>query len=168
MNILKERAVWIVLFLVIMGGVSYMLVIDPERVNQMENIVERDDDRIGDITKVTELYDRLDLKLNGTKQHLKNLYDTTLTHMKEYNAKVDSINNTFSKLDLKIDQLKEFIKTQFEEMTEEMEDLSDDIGGLKTQTNKKLRELNQKMNSISEDLNKIDMEELIKDYRVKE
>ena len=87
--------------------------------------------------------------------------------MKEYNAKVDSINNTFSKLDLKIDQLKEFIKTQFEEMTEEMEDLSDDIGGLKTQTNKKLRELNQKMNSISEDLNKIDMEELIKDYRVK-
>ena len=31
--------------------------------------------------------------------------------MKEYNAKVDSINNTFSKLDLKIDQLKEFIKT---------------------------------------------------------
>ena len=53
-------------------------------------------------------------------------------------------------------------------MTEEMEDLSDDIGGLKTQTNKKLRELNQKMNSISEDLNKIDMEELIKDYRVKE
>ena len=117
MNILKERAVWIVLFLVIMGGVSYMVVIDPERVNQMENIVERDDDRIGDITKVTELYDRLDLKLNGTKQHLKNLYDTTVTHMKEYNAKVDSINNTFSKLDLKIDQLKEFIKTQFEEIT---------------------------------------------------
>ena len=73
MNILKERAVWIVLFLVIMGGVSYMVVIDPERVNQMENIVERDDDRIGDITKVTELYDRLDLKLNGTKQHLKKL-----------------------------------------------------------------------------------------------
>ena len=145
-----------------------MVVVDPERVNQMENIVERDDNRIGDITKVTELYDRLDLKLNGTKQHLKNLYDTTVTHMKEYNSKVDSINNTFSKLDLKIDQLKEFIKTQFEEMTEEMEDLSDDINGLKTQTNKKLRELNQKMSSISEDLNKIDMEELIKDYSIKE
>ena len=76
MNILKERALWIVLFLGIMGGISYMVVIDTERVNQMENIVERDDDRIGDITKVTELYDRLDLKLNGTKQHLKNLYDT--------------------------------------------------------------------------------------------
>ena len=168
MNILKERAVWIVLFLIILGGIAYMLVVDPERVMQMEDIKDRDDSRIGDITEVKELYDRLDLKLNGTKQHLSNLYDTTVTHMKVYNSKVDSINNTFSKLDLKIDQLKEFIKTQFEDMNDQMEDLADDIGGLKTQTNKKLRELNQKINSISEDLNKLDMEELIKDYRIKE
>ena len=168
MNILKERAVWIVLFLIILGGIAYMLVVDPERVMQMEDIKGRDDSRIGDITEVKELYDRLDLKLNGTKQHLRNLYDTTVSHMKVYNSKVDSINNTFSKLDLKIDQLKEFIKTQFEDMTDQMEDLSDDIGGLKTQTNKKLRELNVKINSITEDLTLIDMEELIKDYRIKE
>tara|TARA_Y100000588_G_C14029684_1_gene828069 strand:- start:162 stop:668 length:507 start_codon:yes stop_codon:yes gene_type:complete len=168
MNIIKERAVWIVILLIILGGISYMLVVDPERVNQMDNIVERDDTRIGDITEVKELYNRLDLKLNGTKQHLKNLYDTTVTHMNVYNAKVDSINNTFSKLDLKLDQLKEFIKTQFEDMSDEMEDLSDDLSGLKTQTNKKLRELNQKINSISEDLDKIDMEDFIKDYKKKE
>ena len=168
MNIIKERGVWIVLFLIILGGVSYMLIVDPERVDQMENIVERDDSRVGDITEVKELYDRLDLKLNGTKQHLRNLYDTTLTHMNTYNSKVDSINNVFSKLDLKLDQLKEFIKTQFEEMSDEMEDLSDDISGLKTQTNKKIRELNQKLNSISEDLNKLDLPELIKDYGLEE
>ena len=168
MNILKERAVWIVLFLIISGGIVYMLVVDPERVMQMEDIKGRDDSRIGDITEVKELYDRLDLKLNGTKQHLRNLYDTTVYHMKVYNSKVDSINNTFSKLDLKIDQLKEFIKTQFEDMSDQMEDLSDDIGGLKTQTNKKLREINVKINSITEDLTQIDMEELIKDYRIKE
>ena len=168
MNILKERAVWIVLFLIISGCIVYMLVVDPERVMQMEDIKVRDDSRIGDITEVKELYDRLDLKLNGTKQHLRNLYDTTVSHMKVYNSKVDSINNTFSKLDLKIDQLKEFIKTQFEDMSDQMEDLSDDIGGLKTQTNKKLREINVKINSITEDLTQIDMEELIKDYRIKE
>ena len=33
-------------------------------------------------------------------EHLRNLYDTTLTHMNTYNSKVDSINNVFSKLDL--------------------------------------------------------------------
>ena len=49
-----------------------------------------------------------------------------------------------------------------------MEDLSDDISGLKTQTNKKIRELNQKLNSISEDLNKLDLPELIKDYGLEE
>ena len=88
--------------------------------------------------------------------------------MNVYNAKIDSINNTFSKLDLKLDQLKEFIKTQFEDMSDEMEDLSDDLSGLKTQTNKKIRELNQKINSISDDLNQIDMEDFIKDYKKKE
>ena len=74
MDIIKDRAVWIVLFLVILGGLSYMVVVDPDRVEKMDEIVVRDDTRVGDITEVKELYNRLDLKLNGTKQHLKNLF----------------------------------------------------------------------------------------------
>ena len=82
-----------------------MLVVDPERVNQMDSIVERDDTRIGDITEVKELYNRLDLKLNGTKQHLKNLYDTTVTHMNVYNAKVDSIKKAIPDSHVEVDDL---------------------------------------------------------------
>ena len=39
MNILKDRAVWIVLVLIFIFGASYMLLIDPDRVDKMENIV---------------------------------------------------------------------------------------------------------------------------------
>ena len=39
-------------------------------------------------------------------------------------------------MDFKLEQLKGFIKTEFEEMLDDTEDLSDDISGLKTQTNK--------------------------------
>ena len=46
-----------------------MVVVDPDRVEKMDEIVVRDDTRVGDITEVKELYNRLDLKLNGTKQH---------------------------------------------------------------------------------------------------
>ena len=138
MDILKERAVWIVLFLIILGGITYMLVVDPERVNAMDDIVERDDSRIGDITEVKELYNRLNLRLNGTRQHVKNLRDTTVNHMKVYNSKIDSINNTFSKLDLQIDQLKEFIKTQVESLGEDIEDLRDDFESVSEIKNKQM------------------------------
>ena len=136
MDIIKDRAVWIVLFLVILGGLSYMVVVDPDRVEKMDEIVVRDDTRVGDITEVKELYNRLDLKLNGTKQHLKNLYDTTVTHMKNYNAKIDSINNVFSRVEYSINELRKFIKSEFESLADDIEDLSDDISGLKTKQTK--------------------------------
>ena len=82
MNILKDRAVWIVLVLILLFGASYMFLIDPDRVGKMENIVERDDTRIADVNEVKELFDRLDLKLNGTKQHLSNLWKKTENHIK--------------------------------------------------------------------------------------
>ncbi|MBI64762.1 MAG: hypothetical protein CMG64_00495 [Candidatus Marinimicrobia bacterium] len=168
MDIIKDRAVWIVLFLVILGGLSYMVVVDPDRVEKMDEIVVRDDTRVGDITEVKELYNRLDLKLNGTKQHLKNLYDTTVTHMKNYNAKIDSINNVFSRVEYSIDELRKFIKSEFESLADDIEDLSDDISGLKTKQTKDMRKVNNELKSINEILEQIDTEDLIKDYRKKE
>jgi len=168
MNIIKDRAVWIILFLVILGGLLYMIIVDPDRVQKMDDIVVRDDTRVGDITEVKELYDRLDLKLNGTKQHLKNLHDTTVIHMKNYNAKVDSINNVFSRLEYKIDELKKFIKSEFESIGDDIEDLSDDISGLRTKQTKDMRKVNNDIKSINEILEQIDTEDLIKDYLKKE
>ena len=153
MNILKDRAIWIVLVLIIMAGATYMVIVDPDRVDAMDEIVERDDTRIADVNEVKELYDRLDLKLDGTKKHLKNLWDLTENHIKEYDSKVDSINNAFSKFDLKLDKLISRMDEKFSDIENEMEELDDAISSLKTKTTRDVRTINVKL---------ADLEELIK------
>ena len=39
MNILKDRAIWIVVVVMILAGAIYMIVIDPDRVKKMDKIV---------------------------------------------------------------------------------------------------------------------------------
>jgi len=155
MNILKDRAVWIVLVLILIFGASYMLLIDPDRVNKMENIVERDDTRIADVNEVKELFDRLDLKLNGTKQHLANLWDKTENHIKTYNARVDSINNAFSQVDLKIDKIMRDMKKGFDDLEDAIADLEDDISSVKTTTKRDFRKVNVKLAELEESIKAI-------------
>ena len=155
MNILKDRAVWIVLVLILLFGSSYMLLIDPDRVNKMENIVERDDTRIADVNEVKELFDRLDLKLNGTKQHLSKLWDKTEKHIEVYNARVDSINNAFSHVDLKIDKIIRDMKKGFEDLEDLLADLEDDISSIKTTTKRDFRKVNVKLAELEESIKSI-------------
>ena len=155
MNILKDRAVWIVLVLFLIFGAFYMLLIDPERVNKMENIVERDDTRIADVNEVKELFDRLDLKLNGTKQHLSNLWNKTDEHIKTYNARVDSINNAFSQVDLKIDKIMRDMKKGFDDLEDAIADLEDDISSIKTTTKRDFRKVNVKLAELEESIKAI-------------
>ena len=155
MNILKDRAVWIVLVLILLFGSSYMLLIDPDRVNKMENIVERDDTRIADVNEVKELFDRLDLKLNGTKQHLSKLWDKTEEHIEIYNARVDSINNAFSQVDLKIDKIIRDMKKGFDDLEDLLADLEDDISSIKTTTKRDFRKVNVKLAELEESIKSI-------------
>ena len=155
MNILKDRAVWIVLVLILLFGASYMLLIDPERVDKMDNIVERDDTRIADVNEVKELFDRLDLKLNGTKQHLANLWDKTENHIKINNARVDSINNAFSQVDLKIDKIMRDMKKGFDDLEDALADLEDDISSVKTTTKRDFRKVNVKLAELEEAIKNI-------------
>ena len=64
MDILKDRAIWIVVVVMFIAGAMYMVIVDPSRVDKMDNIVERDDERIADVTETNELIDRIDKKLN--------------------------------------------------------------------------------------------------------
>lgn len=155
MNILKDRAVWIVLVLILIFGASYMLLIDPDRVDKMENIVERDDTRIADVNEVKELFDRLDLKLNGTKQHLANLWDKTENHIKTYHTRVDSINNAFSRVDLKIDKIMRDMKKGFDDLEDAIADLEDDISSVKTTTKRDFRKVNVKLAELEESIKAI-------------
>jgi len=158
MNILKDRAIWIVLVLIVMAGATYMVIVDPDRVDAMDEIVERDDTRIADVNEVKELYDRLDLKLNGTKQHLKDLWDLTEVHINDYNSKVDSIDNAFSKFDLKLDKLITRIDERFSEIKYEMEELEDNIDLIDKRTKRDNRTINVKL---------ADLEDLIKEINTR-
>ena len=157
MNIFKDRAIWIVLVLIVMAGSAYMVLVDPDRIDKMENIVERDDIRIADVNEVKELFDRLDLKLNGTKQHLSNLWDKTVIHIKAYDVKVDSINNAFLQVDLRLDKIIKDMKKSFDEVRDNLEDLEDDISSVKTQTKRDLRKINVKLAEIEESIRSINL-----------
>ena len=155
MDMIKDRAIWIVLVLIIMAGVGYMVVVDPNRVDVMDDIKERDDTRIADVNEVKELFDRLDLKLNGTKQHLANLWSLTENHIKTYESKVDSINNTFSQVDLKLDKFAKDMKRGFADLGDQIEDLEDDLSSLKTQSKRDIRKVNAKLSELEESIKTI-------------
>ena len=50
------------------------------------------------MNEAVELWDRLDLRLRGTSKHVSTLQDSTRYHYKAYEAKVDSIDNSFDKI----------------------------------------------------------------------
>ena len=155
MDMIKDRAIWIVLVLIIMAGIGYMVIVDPNRVDVMDDIKERDDTRIADVNEVKELFDRLDLKLNGTKQHLANLWSLTENHIKTYESKVDSINNTFSQVDLKLDKFAKDMKRGFADLGDQIEDLEDDLSSLKTQSKRDIRKVNAKLGELEESIKSI-------------
>ena len=73
MNILKDRSVWIVIFVIILSGLYYWTVVDSERVEGMKTLEESDFDLSGDVTEWSEAYKRLELKWRGTSKHVKTL-----------------------------------------------------------------------------------------------
>ena len=150
MNILKDRAIWIVVFIIIFAGAIYMVVVDPNRVDKMDNIVERDDERKADVNETNELIDRIDKKLIGTKKHLQELRDEYDAHIKVYDSKVDSINNAFSKVDLSINKILRDMKDKFAEVQDQLEELEDDISSVKTQTKRDKRSLDAEISALKE------------------
>ena len=157
MDILKDRAIWIVVVVMVLAGGVYMTVVDPDRVDKMESIVDRDDERKADVTETNELIDRLDLKLTGTKKQLQGLRDEYDLHIKSYGSKVDSINNAFSKVDLSINKILRDMKDKFADVQDQLEELEDDISSVKTQTKRDNRAINAKLSELEEAINEINV-----------
>ena len=82
MNILKDRSVWIVIFVIVLSGLYYWTVVDSERVEGMKTLEESDFDLSGDVTEWSEAYKRLELKWRGTSKHVKTLQNETNSHYK--------------------------------------------------------------------------------------
>ena len=163
MNILKDRTTWIAIFILALGGLYYWLIIDQERVDEMVFLEESDFELTGDVTEWSEKYNRLLLKWRGTSKHVKTLQKQTSAHYTKYNAKVDSVNNTFEKLDFKLDQINENLSNRIDNMGDDLESLSEEFSSYKRTTQRDVRKINKTLEGLRQDidaLTKVVQEEL--------
>ena len=152
MNILKDRSVWIVIFVIVLSGLYYWTVVDSERVEGMKTLEESDFDLSGDVTEWSEAYKRLELKWRGTSKHVKTLQNETNTHYKKYDAKVDSINNIFDRIEFKIDQMNETLTERLEDLTSELENLNEEFSSFKRATQRDGMKVRKNIEAIQEEL----------------
>ena len=66
----------------------------------MEELEISDDMLKGDVNEWSEYYKRIEKKWIGTSKHVRTLQEETAAHYKVYDAKVDSINNSFERIEI--------------------------------------------------------------------
>ena len=152
MNILKDRAIWIAITLLTLSGLYYWTVVDQSRVDEMSDLESSDFELSGDVNEWSEAYKRLELKWRGTSKHVKTLQEETHAHYDSYNAKVDSINNTFERLEFKLDQINEALSDRIDNLNDDLESLSEEFSSYKRTTQRDVRKINKALEGIKEDI----------------
>ena len=155
MDILKDRTIWIAIVLLALSGLYYWIVVDQNRLTEMENLETSDFELTGDVTEWSEAYKRLELKWRGTSKHVKTLQEETHSHYNKYNAKVDSINNAFERLEFKLDQINENLSNRIDNVGDDLESLSEEFSSYKRTTQRDVRKINKTLEGLREDIDAI-------------
>ena len=155
MDILKDRTIWIAIVILALSGLYYWIVVDQNRLTEMENLETSDFELTGDVTEWSEAYKRLELKWRGTSKHVKTLQEETHSHYNKYNAKVDSINNAFERLEFKLDQINENLSNRIDNVGDDLESLSEEFSSYKRTTQRDVRKINKTLEGLREDIDAI-------------
>ena len=155
MEILKDRTIWIAIVVLALSGLYYWVVVDQNRLDEMENLETSDFELTGDVTEWSEAYKRLELKWRGTSKHVKTLQDETHEHYNKYTAKVDSINNAFERLEFKLDQINENLSNRIDNVGDDLESLSEEFSSYKRTTQRDVRKINKTLEGLREDIDAI-------------
>ena len=155
MDILKDRTIWIAIVVLALSGLYYWIVVDQNRLTEMENLETSDFELTGDVTEWSEAYKRLELKWRGTSKHVKTLQEETHSHYNKYNAKVDSINNAFERLEFKLDQINENLSNRIDNVGDDLESLSEEFSSYKRTTQRDVRKINKTLEGLREDIDAI-------------
>ena len=155
MNILKDRTIWIAIVVLTLAGLYYWVVVDQSRVDNMNDLESSDFELTGDVTEWSEAYKRLELKWRGTSKHVKTLQEETQSHYDAYNAKVDSINNSFERLEFKLDQINENLSNKIENLGDDLESLSEEFSSYKRTTQRDVRKINKSLEGLREDIDAV-------------
>ena len=151
----EKRAIWVILVLMIFSGAYFWVVKLDEQEQENQRLTDSDVSLKGDVNEWSESYDRLEKKWIGTSKHVKTLQDETSEHYSAYEAKVDSINNTFEKLDFKVDQLNEVLSSRIDLVKDDLESLNDEFSNYKRSSQRDLMKLKKTIELIQSDLEKI-------------
>ena len=80
---MEKRVIWIAIVLIILSGAYYWVVVDNERLTEMESLEKSDSSLKGDVNEWSEYYDRIEKKWIGTSKHVKTLQEERLKLTKE-------------------------------------------------------------------------------------
>ena len=156
MDFIKARGIWIVTFIIILCGLYYWVIVDEQRVQEMSSLEVNDDLLKGDVNEWSEYYNRLEKKWIGTSKHVRTLQEETSDHYTTYDAKVDSVNNTFERIEYKIDHINEMLTDRINDLSTELESLDEEFSSYKRATQRDVMKMKKRFDSIEEKLDELE------------
>ena len=138
---MQQRIIWFILFLFGLAMIFYVMVIDDKRSSSMVDLEEKDYVQDGDVKSTLEVYRRLELKWEGTSQHVKTLQGDLISQIDRYETKMDSIGDDFMRVRNSINNTKEHLLKKIDALREELESLNDQFKAYKRGTNRKLDDI---------------------------
>ena len=150
---MQQRIIWFILFLFGLAMIFYVMVIDDKRSSTMVDLEQKDYVQDGDVKSTLEVYRRLELKWEGTSQHVKTLQEDLISQIDRYETKMDSIGDDFMRVRNSINNTKEHLLKKIDALREELESLNDQFKAYKRGTNRKLDDIMiTKLPRIEDDL----------------
>mgnify|MGYP001251690860 CR=1 FL=1 len=150
---MQQRIIWFILFLLGLAMIFYVMVVDEKRSSTMTDLEAKDFIQDGDVKSTLEVYRRLELKWEGTSQHVKTLQQDLSSQIKRYDMKMDSVSDDFMRVRNSINNTKEHLLKKIDALREELESLEDQFKAYKRGTNRKLDDiLITKLPRIEDDL----------------
>ena len=138
---MQQKIIWFILFLFGLAMIFYVMVVDDKRSSTMSVLEEKDYIQDGDVKSTLEVYRRLELKWEGTSQHVATLQKDLISQVDRYETKMDSISDDFMRVRNSINNTKEHLLKKIDALREDLESLNDQFKAYKRVTNRKLDDI---------------------------
>lgn len=149
------RITSIIVFLVIIAGAYYYFVVDKDRVNRMVELDTQDEVLTQDVNSSTLKYGDLELRFIGHGKHLQTMQIELDAHKKAYFSRMDSIDMVFEEVKYLIEDLETRFTKKFNRLSDDLRNLSDGFDSYKRKTKRDLRELNQDVSALKDEVNEL-------------
>jgi len=149
------RITSIVVFLVIVAGAYYYFVVDKDRINRMEELDTQDEVLSQDVNSSTLKYEDLELRFIGHGKHLQMMQLELDLHQKNYATRMDSIDMVFEEVKYLIEDLESRFTKKINRLSDDLRNLSDSFDSYKRKTKRELRELNQDVSALKDEVGEL-------------